>query len=200
MGIDGAFVESGELRYGHVVAVDIERFSKLTARDQRAAQMLLARALTRAAAAAGLAREGWYRQPTGDGELAVLPADTDVALVVANFTDHLVRALRRLRADTRAHPKLRLRMAIHHGPLAGGLFGPVGPALVVTCRLLDSRPARAALAGNPDCDLVLIVSRQLYQDVVVSGFRGLVSDRFQPMRTTVKGTTYAGYFCLGSPK
>jgi hypothetical protein len=200
VGTDGAFLRSDTLRYGHVVAVDIEGFSKLGVLEQQAAQALLARVLSQAAKAADLARADWYRQPTGDGELAVLPESIDVAWVIANFTHHLVRALRRLRASSRTHPKLRLRMAMHHGPLTEGAFGPVGSAMIVTCRLLDARPAKAALAAEPTCDLVLVVSRQLYEDIVVTGFHGLAPERFRPMRTTIKGATYAGYLCLGSPR
>lgn len=193
-------LRTGELVYGLVVAVDIEGFSKLGVLEQSAAQTLLEEILNRAAAAAGLIRADWrYRQPRGDGELAVLPADTDVAWVVANLTHHLTAALRELRSDPSVQPKLRIRVAMHHGPLTAGHFGPVGEAPIVACRLLDARPTKAALSAEPACDLVLVISRQLYLDVVATRFHGLVSERFRPMRARIKDRTYAGYLCLGTP-
>ena len=192
-------MRAGELVYGLVVAVDLAGFSKLGVLDQSAAQSRLAELLDGAAAAAGLARDGWYRQPRGDGELAVLPNGTDVARVVAVFTDQLARTLERMRSDSRA-PRLRLRVAMHHGPLTAGHFGPVGTAPIVACRLLDARPTKAALAAAPSYDLVLVVSRSLYHDVVATEFHGLAPQRFRPMKASVKGTTYGGYMCLGTPK
>lgn len=193
-------LRTGELVYGLIVAVDIEGFSKLGVLEQWAAQTLLEEVLNRATAAAGLTREDWrYRQPRGDGELAVLPADTDVALVVATLTHQLATALGELRSDPSVHPKLRIRVAMHHGPLTAGRFGPVGEAPIVACRLLDAPPTKAALVAEPACDLVLVVSRQLYLDVVATRFHGLVSERFRPMRARIKGRTYLGYLCLGTP-
>jgi hypothetical protein len=187
--------------YGLVVAVDIEGFSKLDVLGQSASQTLLEELLDRASAAVGSARDQWrYRQPRGDGELAVLPGDADVASVVADWTHHLACALRELRSDPQVHPKLRLRVAMNHGPLTAGRFGPVGEAPIVACRLLDARPTKAALTADPESDLVLVVSRQLFDDVVATRFHGLAAERFLPMRATIKGMTYKGYLCLGSPK
>ena len=75
--------------------------------------------LDRAAEGAGLARTGWLRQPRGDGELAVLPADSDVSRVLADFVHEVVEELRR-----GSRPRLRLRISMHHGALTAGVFGP----------------------------------------------------------------------------
>jgi class 3 adenylate cyclase len=197
--MEGSALRAGELVYGLVVAVDIVGFSKLDILGQAASQTLLERLLDDATAAVGLARGHWrYRQPRGDGELAVLPADTDVALVVSDWVHAIVEALRELRSAS--GPALRIRVAMHHGPLSAGRFGPVGSGPIVACRLLDARQARAALAADPQCDLVLVVSRQLYEDVVAARFRGLAAERFRPTHTRIKGRTYFGYLCLGTPK
>jgi class 3 adenylate cyclase len=195
-----ASLRSGELVYGLVVAVDIAGFSKLDILEQYASQVLLEELLDDATAAVGLARGHWrYRQPRGDGELAVLPADTDVALVIADWTNHLAHALRDLRSAPGTRPDMRIRIAMHHGPLTAGRFGPVGDGPIVACRLLDARPTKAVLATDPTCDLVLVVSDQLYFHVVAPQFRGLAAGRFRPIRTTIKGRTYFGYICAGSP-
>lgn len=200
MTIDCTFLKAGELRYGHVLGVDIERFSTLGMLEQRAAQATLAHVLNHAAAAADLPRSTWCILHKGDGELAILPSDVDAAWMVSIFTDQLAQELLRLRSDTDAQPKIRLRVSMHHGTLTVGELGPIGPALIDACRLLDAPLTKAALAADPSSDLVLVVSEQLYQEVVTTRFHGLAPDRFRPIQEEIKGATYAWYLCQGSPK
>ncbi|MEV6623340.1 hypothetical protein AB0M83_03815 [Amycolatopsis sp. NPDC051106] len=188
-------LHEGQLVYGLVVAVDVEGFSGMGILDQAAVSLRLEEVLDRAAEGAGLVRAGWLRQPRGDGELAVLPADSDVSRVVADFVDEVVEELGR-----GSRPRPRLRISMHHGALTAGVFGPIGDALVVACRLLDADSVRETLARHPGEDVVLVVSQRLYEDVVATRFRGLRPDRFRPVAERVKGRTYSGYVCAGSPK
>jgi hypothetical protein len=191
-------IRQGELVYRLVVAVDIESYSKLNTVEQYEVQADLGDVLDKAATRAELDRETWDREIRGDGELSVLPADTDVAWVIARFTWELERALAERKAHGVRRPPLRLRLAMHYGTLTQGRFGPVGQAPIVVSRLLDARVARAALARSSQRDLVLIVSAGLYHDVVETGFYGLDAGRFSPVRVTVKGATYCGY--LDTPR
>jgi len=184
------------LVYRLVVAVDVEGYSKLDALDQSLVQTRLGEVLDTAARNAGLDRGRWYRQVRGDGELAVLPADVDAAWVIAHFTEQLDRALRELRGSG---TPLRVRLAMHCGALTAGRFGLVGHAPIVTCRLLDSRAARRALAAG-DGDLVLVISERLFDDVVRTRFHELDPSRFRATRFSVKGSGYAGYLCAGAPR
>ena len=184
-----------QLVYGLVVAVDVEGFSRMGILDQVAVLFRLKEVLDRAAERAGLDRAEWLRQPRGDGELAVLPADSDVSRVVADFVHEVVEELGR-----GSRPRLRLRISMHHGALTAGVFGPVGDALIVACRLLDAESVRETLARHIGEDVVMVVSERLYEDVVATGFRGLRPDRFQPVADRVKGRTFRGYVCVGSPK
>jgi hypothetical protein len=193
-------MQHGELVYGLVVAVDIENFGGLDTLGQLLLQTRLSHVLDLAAHRARLARDRWYRQLRGDGELAVLPPNTDVAWVLADFTERLAEALSQLRLTHRGEPPLRLRLAMHHGTLTAGDFGPVGSAPITTCRLLDARVAKQVLRAEATGDLVLVISEQLYRDVVKTRFHGLAPERFRPMRTTVKGMTYSGYLCAGTPR
>jgi hypothetical protein len=176
-------LHEGQLVYGLVVAVDVEGFSGMGILDQAAVSFRLEEVLDRAAEGAGLARTGWLRQPRGDGELAVLPADSDVARVVADFVDEVVEELGR-----GSRPRPRLRISMHHGALTAGVFGPIGDALIVACRLLDAESVRETLARHPGEDVVLVVSQRLRPD------------RFRPVAERAKGRTYSGYVCAGSPK
>lgn len=184
------------LVYRLLVAVDVEGYSKLDALDQSLVQSRLSDVLDVAARNAGLDRDLWYRQMRGDGELAVLPTDADAAWVVAHFTGRLAEALADLRA---AGTPLRMRVAMHCGPLTAGAFGLVGDAPIVTCRLLDAKVVRDALA-TADGDLVLVISQQLHDDVVRTRFHDLDPTRFRPTRFRVKSQVYSGYLCAGPPR
>ena len=185
---------TGELRYGLVVTTDLENFSKLSILEQAAAQADLVRVLDEAADAAELRREDWYRQVRGDGELAVLPPDTDAAWVISNFTHQLTLLLQRP-----AGPRLRVRLAMHHGVFTAGQLGPVGPAPIVASRLLDAKQVKAALAQSTEA-MVLVVSDQLYRDVVLTEFHGLAPGRFTAIRAHIKHVNYSGHLCVGSPR
>ncbi|WP_440901419.1 hypothetical protein [Actinosynnema sp.] len=183
------------LVYRLVLAVDVEGYSKLSGYEQGRAQSLLDEVMEHAARRSGLDRGDWYRQVRGDGELAVLPADTDTAWVVARFTERLRDGLAALRA---AGTPLRVRLAMHCGPLAGGRYGLVGETPIRTCRLLDAPVVRRALAAA-DGDLVLVVSDGLFRDVVSTRFHQLDPERFRRTWVTAKKTRYAGYVCTACP-
>ena len=147
-------IRPGELVYRLVVAVDIESYSKLNTVEQYEVQADLGDVLDQAATRAELDRETWDREVRGDGELSVLPADTDVAWVIARFTTELERALAERKAHGVRRPPLRLRLAMHYGTLTQGRFGPVGQAPIVVSRLLDAArfsPVRVTVKGATYC-------------------------------------------------
>jgi class 3 adenylate cyclase len=79
-----------------------------------------------AAAGAGLDLKRWYRQPRGDGELAVLPDGSDGLSLVADYPRELASAVAEVNRSGEGGPRLRARMAIHHGAVTAGPFGPIG--------------------------------------------------------------------------
>lgn len=181
------------LVYRMLLAVDVERYSTRNAMEQLHAQIDLRQALEETASRCGLDRELWHRQVRGDGELAVLPPDVDIPRVVGAFVHHLERTLTDLNAARVGRRPLRLRLAMHHGTLAPGPFGPIGDAPVVVSRLLDAGPLRRLLAERQDGDLGLVVSEALFKDVVSTGFCALTPADFEGIRVTTKGICYRGY-------
>ncbi|HEX6469313.1 MAG TPA: hypothetical protein VF069_09475 [Streptosporangiaceae bacterium] len=179
-----------------IVAVDVHRYSRRDPLAQVDAQKALIEALDHAAAKAGLDRTAWHRQSQGDGELAILPADVDEALVVADFVEELTKRLRRQNRQLRRETRLRMRAAIHSGVLSMGANGYAGPGPVETCRLLDAAPLKDALAAADDADLAVIVSDRLYRDIVEPGFRGLQPKQFWPVRVIVKEYDGTGYITV----
>ncbi|MFG2005535.1 hypothetical protein ACGFNU_40945 [Spirillospora sp. NPDC048911] len=181
------------LTYHFLLAVDIEGFSRLCVLDQVRAQIELAHALHTACERSDLDRGAWWRQPAGDGELAVLPADVDGLRLVADYPRELNDVLTEINLERPPEQRLRVRLAIHHGTLVEGIFGPAGHAPIVVSRLLDSDELRRELRDAPELDLALIVSAQVYEEIIESRMAGLDPGVFHPLVVTAKGKTYVAY-------
>lgn len=181
------------LVYRLLMATDIQAYSRRDAMEQLRTQQEFDALLDIAADGSGLDRGRWQKQVGGDGELAVLPEDVDVTQVVGRFAGELATALARLNRNRLGRPPLRVRLALHHGTLAPGPFGPAGDAPIVVSRLLDAKPLRRLLQEQPDRDLAFAVSDSLYRDVVDTGFCGLDPAGFRPVRLTSKGLRHRGF-------
>jgi len=118
---------SASLSLRFLVAIDIEGFSERSVAAQAKIQDDLEQAMSQAAASVGLDRKFWYHQPRGDGELAVLPADTNGLSLVADYPRSLASVLAETNRSADRGSRLRVRMAIHHGAVYPGRFGHVGP-------------------------------------------------------------------------
>lgn len=181
------------LSHHFLAAVDIQGFSRLDASQQVRRQQELARVLDAAARRAGMTRAAWVREVHGDGELAVLPDGTDGPALVARYPRELATALAKVNGEGAWGPRLRLRLALHHGTLAAGALGVAGNAPIEVSRLLDSDVLRRELARRADQDLVLMVSERVYGDVVQTRFLGLDPAEFAAVTIGVKGQEYRGY-------
>lgn len=155
--------------------------------------------MMRAAASAGLGRGRWYRQPRGDGELAVLPQGASGLSLVGDYPRGLAATISDLNHAADNGSRLRVRLAIHHGAVLPGRFGPVGAAPVVTSRLVDAEPARRQLRQRADLDVALIVSATVYEEVVESRLHGLDPEVFDRIIVRAKGKSYAGDLHRGIP-
>jgi class 3 adenylate cyclase len=165
------------LAYRYLAAVDIEGFSSLHASDQIRMQDGLSQVLDIAAARIGLDRALWQVEERGDGELAVLPADTDGPRLIADYPRELMDALSEINSGRRI--RLRIRMAMHHGTLVQGRFGPAGQGPIV--------------AQRTELDLVLMVSASLYDDVIETRLHNLDPAQFARADVLVKGSSYPAY-------
>jgi hypothetical protein len=156
--------------------------------------------MSEAAASAGLDRELWYRQPGGDGELAVLPADTNGLSLVADYPRNLASIFAKINSSVDEGSRLRARMAIHHGTVYPGQFGPVSSGPITVSCLVDSRVLRLMLKQRTDIDIALIVSDTVYNEVVQSRFHGLDPKMFRRARIKIKEIRYVGYLYLADLK
>jgi class 3 adenylate cyclase len=181
------------LAFRFLAAVDIEGFSRRSAAGQAKIQDDLEYAMSQAAASAALDRRRWYRQPCGDGELAVLPPNTNGLSLVADYPRRLALVLAEINRFAEPGARLRVRMAIHHGAVSPGRFGPVGSAPIVVSRLVDSHVLRQKLRERKDLDIALIVSQAVYDEVVQSRFHDLDPQTFRRTSIRSKGTSSIGY-------
>jgi len=183
----------GTLALRFLVAIDVEGFSQCHAAEQARIQDDLEHAMAQAAMNAGLDRERWYRQPRGDGELAVLPDGTSGLSLVADYPRELASTLAAVNDAGKGRRRLRVRMAIHHGAVTPGRFGPVGTAPVVISRLVDAETLRQQLRQRSDLNIALIVSATVYNEVIQSRLHDLDPEAFRRTGIRVKGIAYVGY-------
>lgn len=178
--------ESFPLLDRYVIGVDVQGYSPRSTRRQQSIQRDLDALLSEAAQAAGLERSRWDRQGTGDGELAVLPPDVDLAAVVGRFISELSARLASRNEDHVPDMWIRLRVGIHSDAIirsaSDSRFAYAGPALVHLSRLLNSPEIRHTLARAQQAALVLIVSEPVHRKVVESGLGGIRAEQFCEVR------------------
>lgn len=168
-----------------LLSVDAKGYGEGTDRRHGVVQRALLTVLDDAAERAGLSRAAWARQPGGDGELAVLPPGEREPRVADDFVRHLAAALRRSNRDEDPRKRLRLRLALHFGPTMPEVNGFRGSGPVVVSRLCGCRPLRAALLGS-GADLAVILSEQVFNDVIVQEHTSLEATDFRRVRVRDK--------------
>ncbi len=170
------------------IAVDVQAYGGNNDRRQSEIQHDLPRLLSRAAADTGLDRSRWHVQRKGDEELAVHPMDGTEPRLVDDFIRHLVSQLRAYNGQRLPTARMRLRAAIHHGPVELADNGLAGAAVVNTARLLSSRHLYDALKADEGADLVLLLSDDVYRSTVAGGHTTLSPTDFR--RVTVREKEY----------
>lgn len=166
---------------------DVQGYGRGNDVEQAAVQKELRELLDEAATAAGLNRRSWERQEAGDGELAIVSADEPENLVVGRFTTELAALLYRRNCVVTADKKLKVRIAADHGIVRSAAMGYVGDPVVAVSRLVGCAAGRAALNNIADANLVMMLSQQVYKDLVQ---RGHVLQPAMFLRVPVKEKEY----------
>ncbi|SCL73746.1 hypothetical protein GA0070608_6060 [Micromonospora peucetia] len=163
-----------------LISVDMERYSRRTNLQQYEAQQHFRELLHEAAGDVGLNRVAWTTQQAGDGELAILPQDVAESRVIGRFVPELNRRLRSYNSSRVPAAQIRLRVAVHQGLVhLDGANGFPGNAVVFVCRLCEAKPVKRALAAFPDAGVALIVSAEIYRDVVTEYPEEMRPERFR---------------------
>jgi hypothetical protein len=172
------------------MVVDIEKYSARLATDHLAMQSQLRKMVESAVEHAGLR---WSRvdvQNQGDGLLLQLPAAIDEPHVLPRLINGLCLALQQSNMRALSVRRLRLRMALTQGIQHPGPTGAIGDSLIAACRLVDSPAARSALEARPDRSLVVIVSDDLYRDVVAQRYPGLNPAEFEQVQAEIPAKNF----------
>jgi hypothetical protein len=171
-----------------VLSIDAQGYGRAHDPGQISIQNKLLDVLATAAAAADLDRRTWHRQGKGDEELALIPAgepDTETKLI-DDFVRELATVLFQRNFDLPADRKFRLRLAMDHGLARPASNGFAGRPVVVVSRLVGCRPLRQAMAAAPDANLAVILSRQVYTDLVLGGHTRLRPADFRRVSVSEK--------------
>lgn len=142
--------------------------------------------------AVGVGMEQVHLEDRGDGVLAALAPHVPPSALVGLWLEEVYQGVREHNAGL--HGPLRLRIAMHGGPVAHDGRGLVGRAVDLTCRLCDSDPARGILAADDTVDVVFVVSDALYRSVVVDGGRFVESAHYRPYAVQMKETDEVAWF------
>ena len=151
------------------LSIDVQGYGVNDDVRQRKIQSDLLDLLDCAAARAGLDRSRWNRQPQGDAELALIPADELLDRVVGAFILELAAALSRSNAERDPVERMRLRLAFDDGPVDLAPNGFAGQAVVRVSRLVNARQLRQALNLADRADLAVLLSDGVYRDWIHSG-------------------------------
>lgn len=126
------------------------------------------------------------QEDRGDGILVALDPRVPSSPMVGRWLDTVYESLREY--NDGSAPRLRLRVAMHMGPVAHDGRGLVGRAVDLTCRLCDSPAAKRVAAEAADSDLLLVVSHWLYSQVVAEGGRHIEPGHYRSARVRIKET------------
>ncbi|TYK52524.1 hypothetical protein [Actinomadura decatromicini] len=160
------------MSYRTVMAADLKGYESAPQNAQGLLQRNLAGCLRDAAGRAGLDPERWGEAGRGDGMLMVLPPDVAVEGLAGRFVRELNAELRARNRLVSAAARVRMLLAIHHGPVAEAAIGYTGTAPVVVKRLCEADSLRDALDAA-GADLGVIVSAFVYRSSVEAGMTSL---------------------------
>ncbi|MFD6095186.1 hypothetical protein ACFVWN_08785 [Nocardiopsis flavescens] len=198
--------------YRAVLAVDMERFSATEAVNQQTIGVLIPQVLEEAFKRSDL-EPVWTdrRFPRHAGDGYVLGTEPHhlpflISPLLANLQEVLEEVQPNLAVRDR-NLRMRLRLSIDVGPLPdvgdGSGIDAMGQAMIDTHRLLDSEPVRRELKdSDPDTTLLAaIISRRVFEDVVLGGFTTVNPRRWKPVTATVQSKDFQaeGYLFVPTP-
>ncbi|MER5971259.1 hypothetical protein ABT112_16230 [Streptomyces sp. NPDC002055] len=183
--LTGRMMLSGERRL--CAGVDIVAWSRRTRAPEREALQRLLHLLLRATAIdSGTDFRQWRLQAAGDGAFIVLPAGIDEARTIAAFCRVLGAGLRHHNTTAPETARTRARLSLGQGMLREQPLGYSTNVAIEVPRMLDSAALRGAVDAYPAAGLAVIVSDDLYRDVVSHDLHGTSSSAFWPVEVRVK--------------
>ncbi|QCX80713.1 hypothetical protein C9F11_35650 [Streptomyces sp. YIM 121038] len=184
-------MSSHEAVHRLVVSADVKGAGRLGHQAKLRSRRAMYEVFEAAFAAVGVGGQV-HVEDRGDGVLAALAPQVPPAAMVGLWLEEVHQGLREHNRGVRE--PLRLRIAMHGGPVSHDGRGLVGRAVDLTCRLCDSEPARAILAADDGVDVVFVVSDVLYRSVVAEGGRFVEPEHYRPLPVRAKETDEVAWF------
>ncbi|WP_018653385.1 hypothetical protein [Actinomadura flavalba] len=189
-----------------LLVIDTEGYGSHRQDQFRALRGEIRRVVREAAEASGFGAELAsvpFREDTGDGMLAALPTDL-MPLLLDRFPQRLQEALEAAAPALRGRgSRLRLRVALHHGPMddADPEDAGASSAVVEVNRLLGARPLKdALLLSDPEVSHVaFLLSAETYRTYVALGEVALRPSQCTPVEVAVKEYERPGYLYVPKP-
>lgn len=130
----------------------------------------------------------------GDGLLLAFRPGVPPVLMAGEWLEEIRQGL--LERNAWMREPMRMRVAMHEGPVSHDGRGLVGRAVDLTCRLCDCDPARRILNAADGRDLVLVVSGAFHEAVITQseGERFVDPGSFRPHRVHAKETDEIAWF------
>ncbi|WP_051809894.1 hypothetical protein [Actinoplanes subtropicus] len=148
-----------------LLACDVEGFGRADASLQSRWQHAVRQILGEAASQVGLDSHCWQRQRAGDGELAILPPGTSWQGMFEQLMGAVDQHLHEYNRYATDDARLRLRVAVHEGTVAGTSSGFAGQAASTVTRLVDASPLKQALDEHPKASMAVAVSDPVFHKV-----------------------------------
>jgi len=134
---------------------------------------------------AGVPWAGCHREDRGDGAVIVVPPTIGMARLADPLLAVLAGKLRQYNRHASDVVKIRLRAALHAGPVVRDANGLAGRAVILAFRILDAPELRKKLA-DAGADLAFAASEYVYDHVISAGAGQLDPARFERLECDVK--------------
>lgn len=138
--------------------------------------------------------ETCYREDRGDGAI-VVPPRPSTARLVGDFLDRVNAALRRHNLLASHDARIRLRIAVHEGPVEYDGLGLSGDDVNHVFRLLDAGEFKNIVKSS-DAALAFIASDHVYQSVIRHAPTTVDPDDFSSLEIANKETSTHGWVRL----
>lgn len=135
----------------------------------------------------GVGWEASRREDRGDGALIIVPEGTPPAMLIGPLVAELAVCLRRYNKLVADAAQIRLRMAVHTGPVYSDANGQVGSCLVHLFRMLEAPAFKHAVAASA-ADLGVVTSERLYRDVIEPSPSAMDLGTYEPIEVDLKET------------
>ncbi|MGP3968905.1 hypothetical protein [Streptomyces sp. 6N223] len=180
--------------YRLVVCGDVKDSGRLALRAKLRMRESLYQVFQDALDVVGVGEEMVDMDDRGDGLLLAFSPEVPPALMAGAWLEEIRQGL--LERNTWLRDPLRMRIAMHQGPVSHDGRGLVGRAVDLTCRLCDCEPARRILDAADGRDLVFVVSGAFHEAVIAQseGERFVEPDSYRPSRVSVKETDEIAWF------